>query len=76
MVAASAVRRARVASRPSSAGKVAFFCAASLPALLSLEATRTRLSTLSEAMRDALAPFGARADALAALGRAAVERKH
>jgi farnesyl diphosphate synthase len=64
------------ASLGKTAGKDAAQKKATFPALLSLEATRTRLSTLSEAMRDALAPFGARADALAALGRAAVERKH
>ena len=64
------------ASLGKTAGKDAAQQKATFPALLGLDATRARLAALSDAMRDALAPFGAQADALAALGRAAVERKH
>ncbi|MUV15328.1 polyprenyl synthetase family protein [Noviluteimonas gilva] len=64
------------ASLGKTAGKDAAQQKATFPALLGLDATRARLSTLSDAMRDALAPFGAQAEALAALGRAAVDRKH
>ena len=64
------------ASLGKTAGKDAAQRKATFPALLGLDATRARLSTLSDAMRDALAPFGTQADALAALGRAAVERTH
>jgi farnesyl diphosphate synthase len=64
------------ASLGKTAGKDATQRKATFPALLGLEATRERLATLSEAMRDALAPFGKQTDTLAALGRAAVERKH
>ncbi len=64
------------ASLGKTAGKDAAQQKATFPALLGLDATRARLSTLSDAMRDALAPFGAQTEALAALGRAAVERKH
>ena len=64
------------ASLGKTAGKDAAQNKATFPALLGLDATRARLSTLADAMRDALAPFGARTDALAALGRAAVDRTH
>ena len=47
---------------------------ATFPALIGLDASRARLAELAEAMRDALAPFGERAEALAALGRLAIER--
>ncbi|MFC3813988.1 (2E,6E)-farnesyl diphosphate synthase [Lysobacter sp. GCM10012299] len=47
---------------------------ATFPALIGLEASRARLQELGAAMTAALAPFGARADALAALGRLAIER--
>jgi len=47
---------------------------ATFPALIGLEASRARLRELGAAMTAALAPFGARADALAALGRLAIER--
>src|SRR4029078_7067332 len=47
------------ASLGKTAGKDAAHEKATFPALLGLEATRARLSTLSDAMRDALAPFGA-----------------
>jgi farnesyl diphosphate synthase len=47
---------------------------ATFPALIGLDASRARLAELAAAMRDALASFGARADALAALGRLAIER--
>jgi len=47
---------------------------ATFPALIGLDASRTRLDELRHAMDDALAPFGERANALAALGRMAIER--
>ncbi|HEY5849394.1 MAG TPA: farnesyl diphosphate synthase [Lysobacter sp.] len=47
---------------------------ATFPALIGLAASRARLQELGTAMTTALAPFGARADALAALGRLAIER--
>ncbi|QNP40239.1 (2E,6E)-farnesyl diphosphate synthase [Lysobacter solisilvae (ex Woo and Kim 2022)] len=47
---------------------------ATFPALIGLDASRLRLQELADAMRTALAPFGDRADALAALGRMAIER--
>ncbi|GAB3090913.1 (2E,6E)-farnesyl diphosphate synthase [Lysobacter terrae] len=47
---------------------------ATFPALIGLDASRARLAELADTMRNALAPFGARADALAALGRVAIER--
>ena len=58
------------------AGKDAAQAKATFPALLGLEGSRTRLAELAAAMTEALAPFGARTDALAALGRRAVERTH
>src|SRR3546814_4972246 len=47
---------------------------ATFPALIGMQASRDRLSELTRAMDDALAPFGVRAGALRALGRLAVER--
>jgi farnesyl diphosphate synthase len=64
------------ASLGKTAGKDAAQQKATFPALLGLEATRTRLQELADVMRDALAPFGDRTQALAALGRAAIERSH
>ena len=64
------------ASLGKTAGKDAAQGKSTFPALLGLDATRGRLTALAATMHDALAPFGARADALAALGRAAVERTH
>ncbi|UHQ19445.1 polyprenyl synthetase family protein [Lysobacter sp. KIS68-7] len=64
------------ASLGKTAGKDAAQGKSTFPALLGVDATRERLRTLADTMRDALAPFGARTDALAALGRAAVERTH
>ena len=46
------------------------------PALLGMDGARARLGELATSMRDALAPFGARAAALAALGELAVRRSH
>lgn len=56
------------------AGKDAAQAKATFPGLLGMQASRQRLQELLQAMDDALAPFGARADALRALGRLAVER--
>jgi farnesyl diphosphate synthase len=47
---------------------------ATFPALIGLDASRERLDELRRAMDDALAPLGDRANALAALGRMAIER--
>lgn len=47
---------------------------ATFPALIGLDASRTRLDELRAAMAEALAPFGERARGLAALGRMAIER--
>lgn len=58
------------------AGKDAAQNKATFPALLGLEASRQRLQALAADMSRALAPFGARAAALAALGREVVERRH
>ena len=64
------------ASLGKTAGKDAAQQKATFPALLGLDATRARLQELATTMHDALAPFGARTQALAALGRAAVERSN
>ena len=56
------------------AGKDAAQDKATFPALLGMTASRQRLDELSRAMDAALAPFGARANGLRALGRLAVER--
>jgi farnesyl diphosphate synthase len=58
------------------AGKDVAQSKATFPALLGVDASRTRLHALSDAMRDALQPFGARTAALEALGRQAVDRRH
>ena len=58
------------------AGKDAAQKKATFPALMGVDATRMRLRELAETMRDALAPFGDQTRALAALGRAAIERRH
>jgi farnesyl diphosphate synthase len=58
------------------AGKDAAQAKATFPALLGIDASRRRLDALADTMRDALAPFGERAEALAALGRRAIERSH
>jgi len=47
---------------------------ATFPALIGLDASRERLDELRRAMDDALAPLGERGNALAALGRMAIER--
>ncbi|HEV8694925.1 MAG TPA: (2E,6E)-farnesyl diphosphate synthase [Lysobacter sp.] len=56
------------------AGKDAAQDKPTFPALIGLDASRARLRELADVMRDALASFGARADALSALGRIAIER--
>jgi farnesyl diphosphate synthase len=58
------------------AGKDAVQAKATFPALLGIDASRRRLDGLAETMRDALTPFGGRAEALAVLGRRAIERSH
>ena len=57
-------------------GKDAAQGKSTFPALLGLDGTRDCLRRLTDTMREALAPFGERTAALAALGRAAVERTH
>jgi farnesyl diphosphate synthase len=56
------------------AGKDAAQDKATFPALIGVDASRARLDALARDMDAALAPFGDRAAALAALGRRAVER--
>ena len=58
------------------AGKDAAQDKATFPALIGIDASRARLDALGAAMDDSLAPFGARATALAALGRMAIHRSH
>jgi len=58
------------------AGKDAAQAKATFPALLGVEGSHARLRVLSSTMHDVLAPFGARAAALAMLGRQVVERTH
>lgn len=49
---------------------------ATFPALIGIEASWARLDALALRMDEALAPFGDRVAALAALGRRAIERDH
>jgi len=56
------------------AGKDVMQDKATFPALIGLEASRSRLQELAAAMREALAPFRDRTDPLTALGRMAIER--
>ena len=58
------------------AGKDVAQAKSTYPALLGMDGARARLGELAASMRDALAPFGARAAALAALGELAVRRSH
>lgn len=58
------------------AGKDAAQAKSTYPALLGLDGARAKLAELAAAMDAALAPCGAEADALRALGRLAVERNH
>jgi farnesyl diphosphate synthase len=58
------------------AGKDVEQAKATFPALLGVDGSRARLAELADTMRDALAPFGARADALALLARQVIERHH
>jgi len=57
------------------AGKDVAQSKATFPARLGVDASRARLRALSDAMRDALQPFGARTAALEALGRQAIDRR-
>ncbi|QDW65765.1 farnesyl diphosphate synthase [Luteimonas granuli] len=57
-------------------GKDAAQGKATFPALIGAEASRARLAALAAEMDAALAPFGPRADALAALGALAIRRSH
>jgi farnesyl diphosphate synthase len=47
---------------------------ATFPALIGIDGSRAKLAELAEVMRNALAPFGGRADLLAALAKQVVER--
>lgn len=58
------------------AGKDVAQAKSTYPALLGLDGARARLGELATSMHDALAPFGGRAAALAALGELAVRRSH
>jgi farnesyl diphosphate synthase len=56
------------------AGKDAAQDKATFPALIGIDASRERLHALAAIMDEALRPFGTQAQALAALGRRAIER--
>lgn len=58
------------------AGKDAAQNKSTFPALLGLDGARRRLVALAEEMQAQLAPYGRRADTLAALARIAIERTH
>ncbi|WP_411832571.1 polyprenyl synthetase family protein [Pseudoxanthomonas mexicana] len=58
------------------AGKDAAQAKSTYPALLGMQGARAKLEELADAMRDALAPFDARAEALRALGELAIRRSH
>ena len=58
------------------AGKDAAQDKSTFPALLGMGGAKAQLETLAATMRDALAPFGRRADTLAALGELAIHRSH
>ncbi|MDQ3289263.1 MAG: polyprenyl synthetase family protein [Pseudomonadota bacterium] len=58
------------------AGKDASQSKATFPAVLGLEASRTRLDELARLMHDALEPLGQRASQLAALGDYAIQRRN
>ena len=58
------------------AGKDVAQAKATYPALLGIQGARARLDQLAATMREALAPLGARAGHLAALGELAVKRSH
>ena len=56
------------------AGKDVAQAKVTFPALIGLDASRARLRDLADAMQDALAAYGAKADALRTLARMTVER--
>jgi len=58
------------------AGKDAAQDKSTFPALLGMDGAKARLEALAVVMRDALAPFGPRADALSALAELAIRRSH
>ncbi len=58
------------------AGKDQAQAKSTFPALLGMDGAKAELTALSERMRDSLAGYDERADALRALGRLAVERNH
>jgi farnesyl diphosphate synthase len=58
------------------AGKDAAQAKSTYPALLGMDGAKAKLDELAAQMRALLAPFGERADALAALGELAVKRGH
>lgn len=58
------------------AGKDAAQDKSTYPALLGMDGAKARLDDLAAQMRDLLAPFDERADALAALGELTVRRGH
>ncbi|WLA11175.1 polyprenyl synthetase family protein [Xanthomonas translucens] len=58
------------------AGKDAAQAKSTYPALLGMEGAKAKLTELAATMRDSLHRHGARADALAALARLAVDRSH
>ncbi|WDS37332.1 farnesyl diphosphate synthase [Pseudoxanthomonas sp.] len=58
------------------AGKDAAQAKSTYPALLGMDGAKAKLDALAVQMKESLAPFGARANALAALGEFAVKRGH
>ncbi|WP_367346603.1 polyprenyl synthetase family protein [Stenotrophomonas bentonitica] len=58
------------------AGKDQAQAKSTFPALLGMDGAKAELAALSERMRESLAGYDERADALRALGRLAVERNH
>jgi len=58
------------------AGKDAAQDKATFASVVGIDASRERLRALAREMEDALAPLGARTEALRGLGRRAVERRH
>jgi len=58
------------------AGKDQAQAKSTFPALLGMDGAKAELATLSQRMRESLAVYDERADALRALGRLAVERNH
>jgi len=70
-------RQSKPAPKPSAttAGKDAAQSKSTYPALLGIDGAKAKLDALAAQMHELLAPFGERADALAALSELAVKRE-